>query len=159
VFRPSLCVWDSSGGRDNQSLVLDVADMRLTYSGDSDGDWVTDFFADDTDTIHTAQWVSENNAWPGVSGVTVELLVASGRDGVRATPGVSSPAKAMWPPNGTDSDSESEPASDGEAKSDSGSDGIDGDTLGAGLDADRRLYERFVMSVALRSRIPWYLPD
>ena len=138
-YRPSLCLWDISAG--TESLVLDVADLRVTYTGDLDGDWMPDYFADDVGTVHTAAWVSARNAWAGVSGANVELLVASGEDGVRTQPGSASPAKSSWPPNIGDG---------GE---------LDADTLGQGLPADRRLYERFVINVALRSRTRWYMSN
>jgi len=132
-FRPSFCTWELGSGNRSQSVVLNVADMRVTYTGDLDGDGQIDFTADDDDPVPTAAWVTSANAWPGVSAAKIELLVASDNDHLRAMAGAATPAKASWPPTAAD------------------------DRLGNGMPADRRLYERFVSNVALRARTPWYI--
>jgi len=131
-YRPSLCMWEL--GADSQSLVSDVADLRVTYTGDLNGDWQPDFFAHDEEPVPTPAWVSLNDAWAGVSAARIELLIASAQSNLRQSSGAVPPAKASWPPAGDHSD-----------------------RLGSDLAADRRLYHRFVANVALRSRTPWYL--
>jgi prepilin-type N-terminal cleavage/methylation domain-containing protein len=135
-YRPSLCVWSmENSNASNQALITDIADMRVTYTGDTDSDNELDFFADDTDPIPTATWVSGKKAWSGVRSAEIELLVSTGNNHV--TRMAKAPAKASWPP---------------------GNGSVVSDTLGAGLTADTRLYERFVTTVAMRARTPWYLP-
>lgn len=130
-YRPSLCVWSMEDG-DSQALITDVADMRLTYSGVlSDG---TSYHAHDTGTLHTAAWVSTNKAWSRVRSAAVELLLATEQSGVVSRPMV--PAKDHWPPN-------------------TGTGNIADDTLGKGLPADSRRYQRFLINVAMRASIPW----
>ena len=134
-FRPSLCAW-SLEDEESQPLITDVADMRVTYTGDADGDGALDFFADDTGTVPTAAWVSGEDAWPNVRSAAVELLVTTAQDGVVTKS--KAPASSAWPPG-------------------SGDGAVAVDTLGKGLPQDRRLYERFVINVATRSRTPWYI--
>ncbi len=131
---PSLCVYDLQvAGGQSDVLVPNVADMRVTYSGDIDGDGALDFRADDTSPIPTAAWVSGNDAWSGVRSATVELLLTTeSSSGATAS---SRPASSNWPPN------------DGVS--------IDDDTLGAAYPADRRNYQRFRFDVALRPSTPW----
>ena len=133
-YRPALCVYDLKvSGRPNAVLVPNVADLRVTYSGDTDGDGALDFRADDTSPIPTAAWLSAHDAWSGVRSAAVELLLTaeSGNSAVASA----RPASSNWPPNtGT---------------------GIDGDTLGADYPADRRLYQRFRFDVALRPSTLW----
>lgn len=133
-FRPSLCGWNLRTGR-SRPLVTDIADLRATYSGDRDGDGALDFVAHDGAVNPTASWVHARGAWAGVRSADVEILAASPRDGSVLEP--MRPAKPYWPPNGT------------------ASAGVHADTLGAGLPAQRRLYKRFRITVALRARTPW----
>jgi prepilin-type N-terminal cleavage/methylation domain-containing protein len=133
-FRPSLCGWNLRTAR-SQPLVTDIADLRITYSGDRDGDGRLDFFAHDQSLNPTAGWVHRQRAWAAVQSADVEVLAAS----PRAT-GVLEPAPAArqhWPPNGA------------------GSGGLHPDTLGAGLAPERRLHKRFRMTVVMRARTPW----
>lgn len=132
-YRPSLCTWELGSRNGSQSVVLNIADMRITYTGDRDGDGRIDFTADDEKPIPTADWVTSVNAWSGVSAAKIELLVASDNDHLRAVAGAASPSKTTWPPTTAD------------------------DRLGNGMPFDRRLYQRFVTNVALRARTPWYL--
>ena len=137
-YRPALCVFDlNDGGGRSQVLVPDVADMRVTYTGDSNSTGSTsgsiDFRADDTSTLRTAKWVSDNNAWPGVRSAAVELLFTT--ESGHTTSGAAAPARADWPPNSGGT--------------------IHADTLGAGYTADHRLYQRVRFDVAIRSGTPW----
>lgn len=138
AYHPSLCVFDLQGdsGGESNPLVPNVADMRVTYSGDSDGDGNLDFRAEDTTTIHNAEWVTDNGAWAGVRSATVELLLTTELENsaLQAT----RPASIDWPPNdGTATDP-------------------DDDTLGAAYeDEDRRFYQRFRFEVALRPSTLW----
>jgi type II secretory pathway pseudopilin PulG len=133
-YRPALCEWRIGGGR-SQALIGGIADLRVTYTGDRDGDHQPDYFAGDSDPVPGAHWVSAQGLWAGVLGARVELLTVSDADGLRSSPRV--PARAHWPPNG------------------GGAGGIHPDTLGAGMAADRRLYQRFVLDTALRTAAPW----
>lgn len=127
----SLCRWRPDTG--SVDLVSDVYDMRVTYGGDADGDGTLDFFPDDTgNDMPTAAWVTTKGYWPGVYSARVELLVGSSADNVRSRS--ATPSDSAWP-------------------------GGDTDRLGTGLPADRRLYERFTVTVALRARTPWYLQE
>lgn len=136
-YRPALCEWRIGGGH-SQALIGGIADLRVTYTGDRDGDRQPDYFAGDSDPIPSAHWVSAQDLWGGVLGARVELLTVSSADGLRSSP--RAPARAHWPPN------------DGGA---GGAGGIHPDTLGAGMAADRRLYQRFVLDAALRTAAPW----
>jgi len=127
-YRPSLCIWSAEVDK-SEPMVTDVADLRVTYTGD-------DFSADDTSPVPTAAWVSGANAWADVRSALVELLLATNRDNVSTT--ADTPASDAWPPN-------------------SGNGVVAADTLGAGLPADRRLYRRVVINVAMRSHAPWYI--
>jgi hypothetical protein len=132
-YRPSLCVWSMEGG-DSQSLITDVADVRLTYSGVlPDG---TGYHAHDTSVVHTAAWVSANNGWSRVRSASLELLLTTEQSGVVRE--AVAPARNDWPPN-------------------TGNGDIADDTLGKGLPADNRRYQRFLVNVAMRASIPWYL--
>jgi hypothetical protein len=132
-FRPALCVFDLQAGQ-SQVLVPDVADLRVTYTGNSDGKptGAIDFRAEDTSEIHTAHWVTDNNAWAGVRSASVELLMTT--EAAHTASAASAPARASWPPGGSNAD-----------------------TLGAGYGADHRLYQRFRFDVAFRSATPWYV--
>jgi hypothetical protein len=147
-FRPALCSYDIQRDEDirNQPLVPNVADMRVTYSGDSNADGALDFRADDTgDDLPTAQWVSAKGAWAGVRSATVELLVTTGTDG--SAESTRPPARGDWPPNEEDGE-------DGEDSKD-----VHPDTLGASYPEDRRLYQRFRFEVALRPSTLWTVKD
>jgi len=138
-YRPSLCAWSLEVGR-SEVLINDVADMRVTYTGDLNDDGTLDFFADDISPVPTAAWVTARNggagAWTNVRSAAVELLIASGQDHVVTTSKV--PADDAWPPS-------------------SGNGTIAIDTLGKGMPADTRLYQRFVINVAMRASTPWYI--
>lgn len=137
-YRPALCAWNMEIGDQGRShpLIMDVADMRLAYTGDADHDGVIDFSAESTSLVHTAAWVSDQGAWSGVRSASVELLIATGERGVAGESRI--PARDVWPPNGGDGN-------------------IATDTLGKGLPADSRLYHRFLINVAMRARTPWDL--
>jgi type II secretory pathway pseudopilin PulG len=132
-YRTSLCRWSASSGKSDQ-LVNDIADLRVTYSGDVNGDGALDFVDADAKTVTDA------NNWPNVYSAQVEILAASHED-VRTT--AREAADPTWPPN----DPANPPAADAVAA----------DTLGAGIGSDRRRFDRFVFTVALRSRTPWYV--
>jgi hypothetical protein len=138
-YRPSLCVWSAEDGQ-SRAVVTNVADLRVTYTGDEDGDGELDFHADDTAPTPTAAWVSSANggrgAWAGVRAAALEVLVATGRDNVGTASKL--PASDAWPPG-------------------TGEGVMAGDTLGADLPADKRLYRRLVVNVAMRARTPWYI--
>lgn len=142
-YRPALCVWDL-GARNaapgiSQPLIPDVADMRVTW-GSIPG-LTNGFSPDDTATITTAAWVSTNKRWPDVSSARLELLVAGTDENRRVKSTPVQPAKLTWPPNATSATA------------------VHTDTVGAGLAADTRLYQRFVINLAVRSRTPWYLAN
>lgn len=137
-YRPSLCRWSARNG--TQQLVGEVADMRVTYGGDTNDDGTLDFFPGDATTIRTAKRVTDDGSWPNVVSAQVELLLASAA-AVRTQGQV--PARGTWPPN----DPTDPPAPEAVAA----------DTLGAGLASDRRRYERFAFTVALRAKAPWYV--
>jgi hypothetical protein len=122
-----LCRWSANSGM-TQQLVSDIADLRITYSGDANRDGELDFVPDGA-TIPTAQWVSTSGNWPNVYSAQVELLATSEDERVALT--AATPSDPGWP----------------------GGD----DRLGAGLTPDGRLYERFAFTVALRARAPWYV--
>ncbi len=65
-FRPSLCRWSASAA-DTQSLTMDVADMRVTYDGQTG----------ETRFSEPASTVTTNNLWDRVHSARVELLVTS----------------------------------------------------------------------------------
>ncbi|MGB5834885.1 MAG: prepilin-type N-terminal cleavage/methylation domain-containing protein [Thiohalocapsa sp.] len=134
-FRPALCAW-SMEDASSQALLSDVADMRVTYTGDLDNDGTIDFASEDSEPVPNAAWVSRNNAWSGVRSAALELLVTTEASGVATER--KAPARDHWPPN----------AGDGSIAS---------DTLGKDLPADDRLYQRFLINVAMRSRTPWYV--
>jgi prepilin-type N-terminal cleavage/methylation domain-containing protein len=133
-YRPSLCSWDLRTAR-SLPIVNDIADLRVTFSGDADGDGVLDFFAQDPVVNPTAAWVSARRAWAGVRSAEVEVLVAGSDGGLAVTE--QRPAKSDWPPNAE------------------GAGALHPDTLGFALVPERRLYKRFALSVAMRARTPW----
>ena len=118
---------------ETQSLVLDVADMRVTYEGRLDtsaaspsrlGALYTASTGQATYLLPSATWVQSNNHWDKVSSARVELLVTGG-DEVRQT----AQLPALAAPDSTSG-------------------------LGANMLADRRLYETFDATIAIRSRLP-----
>ncbi len=146
-YRPALCRWSASRGT-TASLAIDVADMRVTYEGRLDpsspevkdrntqvrfGDLNTGT-ADGEDgeaqaaMLPSAAWVQARGLWDQVASVRVEILVTGGTE-VRATDAAAALAASR--------------ARTG---------------LGAGISADKRLYEVFDTSIAIRARAPWY-PD
>jgi hypothetical protein len=136
-YRPALCVFDLNNGAKSGVLVPDVADLRVTYTGDSDGDGQTDFRADDHDTLRTAAWVSANDAWDAVRSASVELLLTTDADNTAMEP--SKPAD--WMPEDWAND-------------------VGDDALGAAYDQDdKRLYQRIRFDVALRPSTPWAIWD
>ena len=132
-YRSSLCVW-SMEDDDSQALINDVADMRVTFSGALPDGRV--YHAHETGTVHSAAWVSRNDAWSRVRSASVELLIATDQRSVAGQ--AKAPARDSWPPN-------------------AGNGGVADDTLGAGLSADDRLYQRFLINVAMRASTPWSL--
>jgi hypothetical protein len=138
-YRPGLCAFDiqDNGGR-SQVLVPDLVDLRLTYSGDRDGDGHIDFRSEDQSPIPTAIWVSDNDAWHGVRSASVELLLTSTRP-AHALITHSKPSRNTWPP--------------------SSGDVIHPDTLGASCPEDSRLFRRLRFEIALRATTPWNLSD
>jgi hypothetical protein len=136
-YRPALCAFDLNNGAKSDVLVPDIADMRVTYTGDSTGDGQTDFRADDHDTLRTAAWVSANNAWAGVRSASVELLLTTDAANTAMEP--SKPAE--WIPEDWAKD-------------------VGDDALGDDYDEeDNRLYQRIRFDVALRPSTPWAIWD
>jgi hypothetical protein len=141
-YRPALCAFDlqeltHAGTGESNVLVPEVADMRVTYTGDSDGDGEIDFRADDQAPIPTATWVTAKDAWEGVRSASVELLLTT--ESPRTATQASAPARNTWPPNSGDA--------------------IDADTLGADYPPQSRLFQRFRFDVALRVTTPWNLAE
>lgn len=141
-YRPALCAWDlhrrGTQRRISQVVVPDAADMRITFGTASDVS--SPFSVDDTSPLPTATWVTTNARWPDVSAVHVEVLVAGATDHRKTVDGDRKPVDIGWPPNDAKA---TEPNTD---------------TLGFSLAADSRLYQRFTIDLALRSRTSWYLP-
>jgi type IV pilus assembly protein PilW len=125
-FRPTLCEWSAARG-DSQQLVTDIADMRVTYIVDTDGDGIPDLYP--SEDASTAQDITAGGDWPNVFGAQIELLAATA-DEVRKED--ASPWDDDWP-------------------------GAGGDRLGEGLADDGKQYSRFVTTVAFRALTPWYL--
>lgn len=157
-YLPSLCRWQSAGGSEEtrrgrtDALITGIADMRVTYSGDTDDDGDVDFHASDSgsDPVPTAAWVTSQDYWSKVVGAQIELLVTSveqvdqlGTRGVARFGGEArAPIDLRWPPN------------------DSGASAPHVDTLGYDLrtlTGNRRLFERYVISAAFRARARWYI--
>jgi len=91
-YRPALCVYDrQDGDGDTEVLVPNVADMRITYSGDTDGDGETDFRNEDADTVST------DAKWASVRAASVELLLTTEADNTATD--ASAPTQADWPPS------------------------------------------------------------
>ncbi len=138
-YRPALCAFDinDAGGR-SQVLVPDVADMRITYTGDSNRDGRVDFFADGHEPdVPNAAWVSKKNAWAYVRSVSVELLVATEDAHTAVLPGA---VPADWRPDDWPD--------------------IGDDILGADYDQDDdRIFQRVRFDVALRPSTPWAIWD
>lgn len=142
-YGPSLCV--AEAGKNIQSLVMEVADLRVTLSGDQSGDGTVDFFAHADSPVHKPTWVSDLGApdsslppapWGRVSGLQLELLVGSTESTIRRSP--LSPSESSWPPTAGDVT----------------------DRLGVGnpaMVASKRIYERYVATAAIRARTPWVL--
>jgi len=87
-YRPSLCVWSGNSGMSRQ-LVNDIADLRITYNGDADGDRAIDFFNADAATVTGA------GNWPNVYSAQIELLATSENTNVSQTG--ASPSDPRWP--------------------------------------------------------------
>jgi type IV pilus assembly protein PilW len=87
-FRPSLCVWGANSGM-SQQLVNDIADLRITYNGDADGDGMIDFFNADAATVTAA------GNWPNVYSAEIELLATSEDTNVSQTG--ANPSDSRWP--------------------------------------------------------------
>jgi len=75
-YRPALCRWTTAGGGQTEQLVGDIADMRVTYDGESGGSR----FRDQTATPDAA-WVQGQGLWDSVDSLRVQLLATWG-DGV-----------------------------------------------------------------------------
>jgi hypothetical protein len=69
--------------------VNDVADLRITYSGDANGDGRTDFLNADAAAVTSAA------NWPNVYSAQVELLATSEDEKVAIT--AASPSDPSWP--------------------------------------------------------------
>lgn len=149
-YLPSLCQWRAGGI--TQPLINGIADMRVTYSGDTDDDGDVDFRASDRNTVHTAAWVTNQGLWSKVIGAQIELLVTSvdtvdqGESlGVARFGGeTKAPIDYRWSPNDPDDPPETPHQ----------------DTLGYALrtqTGNRRLFERYVISAAFRARAPWFV--
>jgi hypothetical protein len=72
-------------------LVPNVADLRLSFSGDTDGDGALDYSGE------TAATVSNDNKWASVRAVAVELLLTT--DENYAATEASAPMQSDWPPS------------------------------------------------------------
>ena len=111
-------------------IATDIADLRAVYDGRLDPSSTGDPVRfGETYTVPTAAVVQQHHLWDRVYSVRVELLVTGG-DAVRATD--VSPALAA-------------PAST--------------TGLGSGMADDKRLYETFSSTIAIRSRTSWYRDD
>ncbi len=90
--RPALCVYDRqfAASQRNQVLVPNVADMRVTFSGDADGDGKLDFMGENAALVQAAA------RWAAVRSVAVELLLSTEADNTAGQPSV--PTAADWPP-------------------------------------------------------------
>jgi len=138
-YRPALCVFNINDAHGkSQVLVPDVADMRITYTGDSDRDGKVDFFAEDhKPNVPSASWVSDKDAWAYVRSASVELLVVTESAHTAASFGV---VPADWRPDDWPD--------------------IGDDTLAADYDQDdERIFQRVRFDVALRPSTPWAIWD
>jgi hypothetical protein len=96
-YRPALCVYDRQDGNgDTEVLVPNVADMRITYSGDTDGDGETDFRNEHAATVST------DANWASVRAASVELLLTTEEDNTATA--ASAPTQPDWPPGADDDD-------------------------------------------------------
>jgi hypothetical protein len=73
----------------SRQLVNDIADLRITYNGDADGDRAIDFFNADAATVTGA------GNWPNVYSAQIELLATSENTNVSQTG--ASPSDPRWP--------------------------------------------------------------
>ncbi len=130
-YRPTLCRWRASDDL-RESLIMDVADMRVTYDGpiDSADSAITDSatqtrFLDLPDVVPDAAWVTARGYWDRVASARVEILTSSGLE-ARTEPKAPAAATVI-------------------------------DDLGYGMGADRRVYGEFAVTVAIRSHAPWFV--
>ncbi|WP_462328431.1 prepilin-type N-terminal cleavage/methylation domain-containing protein [Thiohalocapsa halophila] len=91
-YRPALCMYDRGrGGGRSEVVVPNVADMRLTYSGDANADGALDYSGESAAKIATAA------KWASVRSAAVELLLATEEENAARTP--SAPTQSDWPPS------------------------------------------------------------
>ncbi|WP_295543421.1 PilW family protein [uncultured Thiohalocapsa sp.] len=91
-YRPALCVYDRGrGDGSSQVLVPNVADLRLTYSGDENADGVLDYHGS------SAISVAAQGQWASVRSVAVELLLTT--EDAHSAREPSAPTQSDWPPN------------------------------------------------------------
>jgi hypothetical protein len=124
-YRPGLCRWSTSTSPRAQSLVADVADLRVIYDGDADPVSGTRFL-DLAGVTPDAAWVSQQGYWDRVDSARIQVLATAAEE-VRTE--AASPAPEASDP---------------------------GD-LGYGLSADRRIYQSFDVTVAIRASSPWFV--
>ena len=132
-FRPALCRWSASNQK-VESLVMDVADLRVTYdgalnlglqtpTGETTKKVTQQRLRDKAgDALVDADWMTTNNYWDRVDTVRIQLLATS-TDEVGT-------AKRQY----------------------SG-----GNSLGDGLPDDRRIYEPIGLTVTTRATSDWFL--
>lgn len=126
TYRPALCRWSATSA--TAVVATDIADLRVLYDGrlDRSSTGAPRRFADSY-SLPTAATVQSNKLWDRVYSARVQLLVTGG-EAVRTSD--ASPGLAVPSPNATE--------------------------LGKNMDADKRLYEVFSSTIAMRSRTPWY---
>lgn len=91
-YRPALCMYDRGRGDGRSEVVVpNVADMRLTYSGDANADGELDYRGESAAEIATGA------KWASVRSVAVELLLATEEENAARAP--SAPTQSDWPPS------------------------------------------------------------
>jgi len=130
-FRPALGYWSASTDK-TAILLMDIADMRVTYDGSIDlgltaSQRTRQRLSDKAgSSVVDAAWVATNRAWDQVDSIRIELLAAS-------TDEVSSNNR-KYTDNYTISTG-----------------------IGAALTEDRRVYQAIRVTVATRATSDWYV--
>ncbi|MFY9974928.1 MAG: PilW family protein [Chromatiaceae bacterium] len=124
-YRPGLCRWSTSTIPRAQSLVSDVADLRVIYDGDADPVSGTRFLDLDGVTPDAA-WVSQQGYWDRVDSARIQILSTAAEE-VRTEAALPAPEAS------------------------------DPGDLGYRLPADRRIYQSFDVTVAIRASSPWFV--
>jgi len=128
-YRPALCRWSASAGAD--ALLLDIADMRVTYDGFLDAGKEAGAKAagktrfSDLATLTNATWVNTKKYWSRVDTLHIELLATSSDE-------VSVVRQKQYTAS------------------------TDKTVLGYGLPADRRVYEAYRFTIATRANSSWF---